>query len=122
MPWAASITALSPEPQTLLMVRAATLAGSPPRMAACRAGAWPGRHHVAEDNLVHPLGRQPGPGHGLADHQGPQRRGGEALQGPEQLSGGKADGGENDGFAHDGSFRRTARTGGSTGRRSSGTG
>src|SRR4051812_28018321 len=41
MAWAASITALSPEPQTMLTVRAATRSGSPPRSAACRAGFWP---------------------------------------------------------------------------------
>src|SRR5512133_1473036 len=33
--------ALRPLPQTLLMVSAETLAGRPPRNAACRAGAWP---------------------------------------------------------------------------------
>src|SRR5262245_54524573 len=41
MPRAASITAFRPEPQTLLIVRAATLEGSPARIAAWRAGAWP---------------------------------------------------------------------------------
>ncbi len=41
MAWAASMTALSPDPQTLLMVMAGTEAGIPPRMAACRAGACP---------------------------------------------------------------------------------
>src|SRR5687767_3567329 len=41
MPCAASITALSPEPQTLLMVSAATSLLKPPIKAACRAGAWP---------------------------------------------------------------------------------
>ncbi len=41
IPWAASITAFSPEPQTLLIVRAATEGGRPARIAAWRAGAWP---------------------------------------------------------------------------------
>ncbi len=41
MACAASATALSPEPQTLLMVSALTLGGTPPWMAACRAGFWP---------------------------------------------------------------------------------
>src|SRR5689334_9526592 len=41
MPCAASITALRPDPQTLLMVSAATAFGNPPRSAACRAGACP---------------------------------------------------------------------------------
>ena len=38
---AASITALSPDPQTLLMVMAGTVAGIPAPMAAWRAGACP---------------------------------------------------------------------------------
>ena len=37
MAWAASITALSPEPQTLLTVVAPTAGGRPAPMAACRA-------------------------------------------------------------------------------------
>src|SRR5262245_30362073 len=41
MPCAASMTAFRPEPQTLLMVRAATFGGRPAWMAAWRAGAWP---------------------------------------------------------------------------------
>ncbi len=39
--WAASMTALSPEPQTLFTVRAGMVAGSPALTAACRAGACP---------------------------------------------------------------------------------
>src|SRR2546428_3645238 len=39
--WAASITALSPEPHTLLMVSAGTVPGRPAWIAAWRAGAWP---------------------------------------------------------------------------------
>ena len=41
MACAASITALSPEPQTLLTVSAATWSDRPPWSAAWRAGAWP---------------------------------------------------------------------------------
>src|SRR5262245_11212466 len=41
MPWAASITAFRPEPQTLLMLSAATESDRPPRSAACRAGFCP---------------------------------------------------------------------------------
>src|SRR5882672_4842577 len=41
IPWAASITAFKPEPQTLLMVKAATLGGRPAPRAAWRAGACP---------------------------------------------------------------------------------
>ncbi len=39
--WAASMTALSPEPQTLLTVIASTSQGIPARIAACLAGFWP---------------------------------------------------------------------------------
>src|SRR5213596_679284 len=39
--WAASITALSPDPHTLLMVSAGTVPGRPAWIAACRPGAWP---------------------------------------------------------------------------------
>src|SRR5215468_2887466 len=35
------MTALSPDPQTLFTVSAATVSGRPPRSAACRAGFWP---------------------------------------------------------------------------------
>ena len=41
IPCAASMTALSPEPHTLLMVRAPTWSGRPAPRAACRAGACP---------------------------------------------------------------------------------
>src|SRR5262245_31982164 len=41
MACAASITALSPEPHTLLMVVAGTVGAMPPFRAAWRAGAWP---------------------------------------------------------------------------------
>ena len=41
MDCAASITALSPEPHTLLMVSAETWSGRPALIAACRAGACP---------------------------------------------------------------------------------
>ena len=39
--FAADITARIPEPQTLLIVTAATLGGIPAARAAWRAGAWP---------------------------------------------------------------------------------
>ena len=48
------MTAFRPEPQTLLIVSAATWSGSPPLSAACRAGFWPapGRDDVAHDAFV----------------------------------------------------------------------
>jgi len=39
--WAPSIAALSPEPQTLLMVIAGIMCGRPALIAAWRAGFWP---------------------------------------------------------------------------------
>ena len=39
--WAASMTAFSPEPHTLLTVKAAMVSGRPALSAACRAGFWP---------------------------------------------------------------------------------
>ena len=50
MPCAASITAFSPEPQTLLIVSAATWSARPPLSAACRAGFWP---MPALDDVAH---------------------------------------------------------------------
>ena len=50
MPCAASMTAFNPEPQTLLMVSAATSLLRPPPSAACRAGAWP---TPADNTLPH---------------------------------------------------------------------
>src|SRR3954468_12664345 len=41
MPWSASMTAFNPDPQTLLIVSAATRSGSPPWSAAWRAGFCP---------------------------------------------------------------------------------
>ncbi len=39
--WAASMTAWSPDPQTLLTVIALSVSGSPALSPACRAGFWP---------------------------------------------------------------------------------
>ncbi len=41
MAWAPEMTALRPEPQTLLSVQHGTFSGSPAKRAAWRAGAWP---------------------------------------------------------------------------------
>ena len=67
MPWAASMTAFNPEPQTLLMVSAATRSCRPPWSAAWRAGFWPipGLEDVAHDALVHDGGIDPGAHHRL---------------------------------------------------------
>ena len=48
------MTALSPEPHTLLTVYAAMVSGSPANRAACRAGfcPTPGLHDVAHDDFV----------------------------------------------------------------------
>ena len=54
---AASIAALRPEPQTLLMVIAGIMSGRPALIAAWRAGFWPtpARQHLADDHLGHLL-------------------------------------------------------------------
>ena len=72
MACAASPTALSPDPQTLLIVRAATSR----RQSATERGL-PGRilsesrsHDIAHNCLVDLLGRHPGPFDGLPDYEG----------------------------------------------------
>ena len=70
MPWAASITAFSPEPQTLLIVSAATRSASPPLSAACRAGfcPLPAWIDVAHDALVDEGRIDARARHGFPDH------------------------------------------------------
>ena len=89
MPWAASITAFSPEPHTLLIVSAATVSGSPPRSAACRAGAWPrpARDDVAHDALVDDGRVDAGAADGLAHDQRAELGRGEVLERAEELAG-----------------------------------
>ena len=92
MPCAASITALSPEPQTLLIVNAATCSPSPPFSAACRAGFWPLPAWITLP-MMHSstsAGIDPGASHGLAHGQRPELRGGEVLQRPQKLAGGRS--------------------------------
>ena len=103
MPCCASITALRPEPHTLLMVSAATWSARPPLSAACRAGAWPTprRDDVAHDALVDERRIDAGARDGLANDQRAELRRGEVLQRAEELAGGRPDGADDDGFSHE---------------------
>ena len=95
----ASITALSPEPQTLLMVSAGIEAGSPAWISACLAGAWPGAtlDHLPHDDLFH-LGRiHAGAGDRLADDHGAELGSGERGETAEIAADRGADGGDDDG-------------------------
>ena len=99
MPCAASITALSPDPQTLLIVSAAT--SSSETAAQCRLPgrrlAEAGRDDVAHDAFVDDGGVDAGAGDGFADDDGAELRGGELLQRPEELAGRGSNGGNDDG-------------------------
>ena len=83
IPCDASMTALSPDPQTLLMVRAATwvvesaLDGRLPGRGLARTGG----NDVAHDALVDQPGLDAGAGDRLAHHLGPQLGGRRALEG-----------------------------------------
>ncbi len=69
---AASITAVRPERQTLLMVTVGTFQPMPAPMALWRAGFWPGAglQHLAHDHGVHLVGLHPAGGQGRADGVG----------------------------------------------------
>ena len=88
-PAAASITALSPDPQTLLIVSAPTRLARPPRSAACRAGAWPsaGADDVAHDAFVDGRGIDAGALDGFANSQRAELGRPEILQPAEKLAG-----------------------------------
>ena len=93
------MTALSPEPQTLLMVSAGTSPGTPARIMAWRAGAWPDAalQHMAHDHFVHGGGFHAGPAEGLTNDDGPELRGRKRRQAAEIAPDGGADSGDEDG-------------------------
>ena len=103
MPCAASITALRPEPHTLLIVSAPTLLSRPPLSAAWRAGAWPsaGADDVAQDALVDGGRVDAGAAHGFAHGHRAELGRLEILQPAEELAGRRANGADDDGFTHD---------------------
>ena len=103
MPCAASITAFRPEPHTLLIVSAATWSARPPLSAACRAGFWPVPAGTTLP-MMHSstiAGSMPARRDGLAHRR--SRRAAVAVKSfsaPRNLPVGRADGGDDDGFAH----------------------
>ena len=98
IPWAASITAFSPEPQTLLIVIAATRSrqAAIQRRLPCRVLTVPGLDDVAHDAFVDAGRIDPGARHRLAHDERAELRRGEVLQRAEELAGGRADGGDDD--------------------------
>ena len=102
IPCAASITAFRPEPQTLLIVIAATCSCRPPLSAAWRAGFWPSpaattlpMMHSSTDG-----GIDAGAADGLAHGDGAELRRGELFQRAEELAGRRADRGDDDRLTH----------------------
>ena len=95
----ASITAFKPEPQTWLMVvrRHARVEPGAERGLAGRVLAEPGRDDVAHQALVDGGRLDAGAGDGFAHDQGAELRGGEALEGAQELAGRDADRGDDDG-------------------------
>ena len=103
IPCAASITAFRPEPQTLLIVSAATWSASPPLSAAWRAGfcplpAWmtlPMMHSSTS------AGSMPARATASRTASAPSCGAVKSLSAPRNLPVGRADGGEDDGVVHD---------------------
>ena len=102
MPCAASMTAFNPEPQTLLMVSAATSLLRPPLERRLPRGglADARRQDVAHDALVDSGGIDTGARDGLAHGNRAELRRLERLQRAEKFSGWRADGADDDGRAH----------------------
>ena len=96
---AASITALSPEPHTLLIVSAPTVVGQPGLERGLARGrlTQAGRHDVAQDALVDLRRVQPGARDGFADGDRAQLGSGERLEHAQELAGGRARCAQDDG-------------------------
>ncbi len=96
---AASITAFSPEPHTLLTVTAGTASDSPPRERGLprRGLAETGRDHVAHEAFVDARRIDAGAAHGFADDERAELGRGEVLQRAEELAGGQPRGRQDDG-------------------------
>src|SRR3970282_1339156 len=88
MAWAPSITALRPEPQTLLMVTAPTLGSIPALIWAWRAGArpWPPVHQGPHTNFSPLPATHAGPFHRRLDGDGAEVRGLEWSEPAEELA------------------------------------
>ena len=72
MAWDASMTALRPEPHTLLMVSAGMAARKPGMDQGLSRRRLPraALHHLPHDDLFHRAGIDPGAGDGFADDHG----------------------------------------------------
>ena len=102
--WAASMTALRPEPHTLLIVTAAMVSGKPALRAACRAGFWPtpAWMHIAHDDFVDLVRRVPWPGcSASAMATAPSCGAGSIGQAAEEFADGRAGRGEQEGVGHE---------------------
>src|SRR5213079_1275363 len=94
---AASITALSPEPQTLLIVIAGTVPGRPAWIAAWRAGAWPTPPCSTLPMITSSTAAGPTPARRTASRITSAPRGGAGGQAAQILADGCAAGGQDDG-------------------------
>ena len=100
--WAASITALRPEPHTLLTVKAAMVSGRPALSAACRAGFWP-TPACSTLPMMTSSTRPGGAWRGAAlraSGDGAELQGRHIRQGAEVLADGRAGRGEEKGVGH----------------------
>ena len=99
-PARASITAFSPDPHTLLMVSAATWSDSPPRSAACRAGAWPRPAETTLPMMHSSTTRGSMPARRTASRttSAPSCGAVKSLSAPRNLPVGRRDGGDDDRF------------------------
>ena len=102
MPCAASITALRPEPHTLLIVIAATCSCEPAveRRLARRVLPLAGGDDVAHDAFVDGGGIDAGAAHRLAHGDGAELGRGEIFQGAEELARRRPGGGDDNRLTH----------------------
>ena len=100
--WAASMTAFNPDPQTLLMVRAATSLLRPPLSAACLAGFCPTPAEMTLPTMHSSTsdGSTPGTCHRLANGNGAELGGLQAFQLAEKLSGRESSGADDNRCSH----------------------
>ena len=98
------MTALRPEPHTLLTVKAAMVSGRPAfeRRLPGRVLAHARLEDVAHDDFVDLVRRRPGAAQRLGDGDGPELRGRHIGQGAEVFADGRAGRGEEKGVGHEG--------------------
>ena len=105
----ASMTALSPDPQTLLMVSAATVGGKPAFSAACRAGACPTPAERIIPMMTSSTSRKCRPARSRAARMtiDPSSGSRDPLQGPQKFANRRPGPGEEKGIGHDCTPRKT---------------